>query len=75
MGFADRWCHDQVLHILRKLEPDRKFPENFSGGRNPNNIEGRDEAEEWLRQLGRPGWTTLEESIGGLVEDLRKFGA
>ncbi|KAI9164183.1 Aldehyde reductase 2 [Paramyrothecium foliicola] len=69
-GTAYRFSWDSVLDVLRKLEPEREFPDNFSGGEDPNEVEPRDKAEQLLRQLGRPGWTTLEDSIRGTLEDL-----
>ncbi|KAH8651761.1 hypothetical protein BGZ61DRAFT_541944 [Ilyonectria robusta] len=70
-GMAYPFSWDSILEILRKIEPEKTFPENFSGGEDPNEIEPRDKAEQLLRELGRPGWTTLEESIRGTVEGLQ----
>ncbi|POS72901.1 hypothetical protein DHEL01_v208709 [Diaporthe helianthi] len=70
-GFAGRFSMDEILDILRKAAPDRKFPDNFSGGRDLTEIKPRDKAEQLLRDLGRPGWVTLEESILANVSDLR----
>ncbi|ORY63202.1 uncharacterized protein BCR38DRAFT_516239 [Pseudomassariella vexata] len=67
-GFAARYSWDSVLGILRKLEPAKVFVENFSGGEDPNEIEPRHKAEQLLRDLGRPGWTSLEESVWNMVE-------
>ena len=69
MAYPFSW--DSILEILRKIEPEKIFPENFSGGEDPNEIEPRDKAEQLLRELGRPGWTTLEESIQGTLEGLQ----
>ncbi|KAK7716924.1 hypothetical protein SLS64_002467 [Diaporthe eres] len=62
-GFAGRFSWDEILDILRKAAPGKKLPDNFSAGSDPNEIEPRGEAEQLLRDLGRPGWVTLEESI------------
>ncbi|WAO97170.1 Epimerase domain-containing protein [Fusarium falciforme] len=70
-GMAYPFSWDSILEILRKIEPEKTFPENFSGGEDPNEIEPRDKAEQLLRELGRPGWTTLEESIRGTLEGLQ----
>lgn len=59
------------MDILRKLEPNKAFVENFSGGEDPNVIEPQSKAEQLLRDLGRTGWTHLEESIGNMVQDLQ----
>lgn len=66
-AFAARYNWDAVLGILRKLEPRTTFPDNFSGGDDPNEIQPRYKAEGYLRDLGRPGWTTLEESVRNMV--------
>jgi hypothetical protein len=71
-GFAGRFSWDAILDIFRKNFPDRTFPENFSGGEDPNEIEPRDKAEQLLKDLGRPGWTSLEESILANVEAVAK---
>ncbi|KAF4981760.1 hypothetical protein FZEAL_2482 [Fusarium zealandicum] len=70
-AFASRFSWDSVLEILRRAEPNKEFPQDFSGGEDPNEIQPRDKAEQLLRDLGRPGWTTLEESILGMLEGLR----
>lgn len=69
-GMAYPFSWNSILEILRKIEPDKTFPEDFSGGEDPNEIEPRDKAEQLLRELGRPGWTTLEESIRGTLKGL-----
>ncbi|KAH7247627.1 uncharacterized protein BKA55DRAFT_676928 [Fusarium redolens] len=69
-AFAGRFNWDTVLDIFRKHVPDRKFPDNFSGGVDGNEILPRGKAEQLLRDLGRPGWTSLEESILANIEGL-----
>ena len=71
-GFAARYNWDEILGILRDLEPRKVFPKNFSGGQDPNEIVARPKAEQLLRDLGRDGWTTLEETIGNMVQQLRE---
>ncbi|KAG7410047.1 Aldehyde reductase 2 [Fusarium oxysporum f. sp. rapae] len=71
-GLAGRFNWDAILDILRKNFPNKTFPENFSGGEDPNEIEPRDKAEQLLKDLGRPGWTSLEESVLANVEDVAK---
>ncbi|GKU10144.1 unnamed protein product [Fusarium langsethiae] len=73
-GFAGRFNWDQVLDILRKHYPEKTFPENFSSGEDANEIEPRGKAEQLLKDLGRPGWTSLEDSIISNVEDLAGAG-
>jgi hypothetical protein len=53
-----------VLQILRKLRPDRKFPADFVG----DNVRDRskvanERAIELLKALGRPGFSGMAESI------------
>ncbi|KAF4968554.1 hypothetical protein FSARC_4069 [Fusarium sarcochroum] len=62
-GFAGRFSWDEVLDILRKAAPNKELPDNFSAGSDPNEIKPRDKAEQLLRDLGRPGWVSLEETI------------
>lgn len=52
-----------MLEILRSLDPKRKIPENFSGGSDPNEIKPREKAEKLLKELGRPGWKSLVDTI------------
>lgn len=70
-GFAGRFSWDAILDILRKTAPKRKFPDNFSGGSDPNEIQPRDKAEQLLRDLGRPGWVSLEESVLANISEVR----
>ncbi|KAM5347407.1 hypothetical protein ACJ41O_010412 [Fusarium nematophilum] len=69
-AFAGRFSWDAVIDIMRELDPQRKLPEHFSGGEDPNEIEPRDKAEKLLQELGRPGWTSLADSIAANVKDL-----
>ncbi|KAI0467425.1 hypothetical protein F4859DRAFT_243157 [Xylaria cf. heliscus] len=75
-AFAERYSWDTIVAVLRRLladDPARlsRLPADFSGGEDPNEIEGRPAAELLLRELGRPGWTSLEESVADAVEGLR----
>ncbi|KAF9776780.1 hypothetical protein IL306_004976 [Fusarium sp. DS 682] len=73
-GFAGRFNWDAMLDIFRKHFPNKSFPENFSGGEDPNEIEPRDKAEQLLKDLGRPGWTSLEDSILANLEGVDESG-
>ncbi|KAF5024498.1 hypothetical protein F66182_3438 [Fusarium sp. NRRL 66182] len=73
-GFAGRFNWDAILDVLRKHNPDKSFPDNFSSGDDPNVIEPRDKAEQLLKDLGRPGWTSLEDSVAGIFEGIRSAG-
>lgn len=70
-GFAGRFNWDEILDILRKAAPNKEFPANFSSGSDANEIKPRAEAEQLLRDLGRPGWVSLEETVLDNVSDVR----
>ncbi|KAI8712546.1 Epimerase domain-containing protein [Fusarium sp. LHS14.1] len=69
-AFAGRFSWDRVLSILREARSTRSFLNDFSGGDDPHEIQGREKAENLLRVLGRPGWTSLEESVADNIRDL-----
>lgn len=71
-GFAGRFNWDQILDIFRKNEPEKKFVDNFSGGEDPHKIVPAAKAEQLLRDLGRPGWTSLEKSVLANIKDLKE---
>ncbi|MBE3048055.1 hypothetical protein IMZ48_37210 [Candidatus Bathyarchaeota archaeon] len=66
-AFAGRYSWDSILEIMRGLDPARDLPADFSGGEDPNEIEPRHKAEALLREMGRPGWTSLAESVADNV--------
>ncbi|KAI8677651.1 Epimerase domain-containing protein [Fusarium keratoplasticum] len=70
-GFAGRFNWDEILDILRKAAPNKEFPANFSSGSDANEIKPRAEAEQLLRDLGRPGWVSLEETVLANVSDVK----
>lgn len=70
-AFAGHFNWDLILEILRKNQPDKAFPSNFSNGIDPNEIQPRIKAEKLLRDSERPGWIGLEESISDNVQTLR----
>lgn len=74
-GFAGRVSWDAILGIFRKLEPERNFVADFSGGEDPALIEPREKAEGLLRDLGQPGWTSVEQSVAGLIEQIKEADA
>lgn len=69
-AFAGRFSWDRVLSLLREAQPTKTFPDDFSGGDDPHEVQGRDKAEDLLRVLGRPGWTSLEESVTDNIRHL-----
>ncbi|KAI1116065.1 aldehyde reductase [Nemania sp. NC0429] len=69
-AFAEPENGDLLLAILRKLYPGRKFPANFQSDKDLSNIVPIKRAEALLREMGKDGWTSLEESIRRNTEDL-----
>lgn len=69
-AYGGRVSWDAILEILRKQNPHRKFIDNFSGGDDPNEIEPRVRAEQLLRDMGKSGWTSLEDTVRLNTEDL-----
>lgn len=67
-AFAGKFSWDLIMDIMRKRDPSRKIPDNFSGGEDPNVIQPRDKAEKLLQDLGLPGFTSLEQSIANNLE-------
>jgi hypothetical protein len=60
-----------VLDIFRKLRPDHKFIDDFN---DPNvrdlmRVQNQRGAE-LLKDFGRPGWTSLEESLKNFLESM-----
>ena len=72
-GLAHTFNWTEVYGVLRKLRPNNKKipqdPENE--GQDITVVKPRDRAEGLLKSFfGRPGWTTLEESIKAGIADL-----
>jgi hypothetical protein len=74
-GYAGRVSWDAILGIFRKLEPEKNFVADFSGGDDPALIKSREKAEGLLRDLGRLGWTSLEQSVADLIEGVKEADA
>ncbi|KAF0315778.1 Aldehyde reductase II [Colletotrichum asianum] len=69
-GFAEPFNYDQILGILRKQNPGRKFHENYAAGEYPFVVEPIGRAEDLLRRLKGSGWTSLEDSLRLNTEDI-----
>lgn len=69
-GFAEPQNGDTMLDILRKLYPAKTFPENFQAGQDLSEVLPRARAEALLQDMGRDGWTSLEDSVRWNTEDL-----
>lgn len=54
---------NDILAILRKLYPEQEFMQDMPDlGRDLSKV-ANDRAEELVKRFGRPGWTSLEDSI------------
>ncbi|OLN96239.1 Aldehyde reductase 2-like protein 2 [Colletotrichum chlorophyti] len=73
-GFAGPFTWDQVLAILRKHYPGKEFADDFSNPTYPAVIKPRERAEELLKRFGKPGWTSLEETVVQNAESFRAAG-
>ena len=63
LAFACPFNCNDILACLRKLYPDKAFPNNIEDdSRDLSKVDNR-RGEELLKRFGRPGWTGLEESI------------
>lgn len=69
-AFAEPENGNVLLAILRKLYPDRTFPADFQSDEDLSNIVPKKRAEALLRDMGKDGWTSLEESVKRNTEDL-----
>ncbi|KAL3418292.1 NAD dependent epimerase/dehydratase [Phlyctema vagabunda] len=70
-AFGEPFNWPQVLSILRKIRPDYKIPADFSDPNERDLMEiPNQRAADILRGMGRPGFTSLEESITANVEGL-----
>ncbi|KAL0253249.1 hypothetical protein SLS55_010221 [Diplodia seriata] len=72
-AFAQPYTTNQILQTLRKLYPERQFPEDIPGLEEDNNkILPADNAERILKETGRSGWTSLEDSLRMNTEELAR---
>lgn len=69
-AFAAPWNWNSLLRILRTMFPGRKFMDDIPGLEDdPSVIHPAARAEGILKEMGRPGWTGLEESLRGNLEE------
>ncbi|KAK6221163.1 aldehyde reductase 2 [Colletotrichum tabaci] len=69
-AFAEPMNADGILAIFRRLYPSRSFPSNLQADEDLSDIVPRQRAEALLRDMGKDGWTSLEESLRRNIEDL-----
>ncbi|OJD33154.1 aldehyde reductase ii [Diplodia corticola] len=63
-GFAGRFNWNTLLRALRKMYPEKTFYDDRDGqGEDLSEIVGAAKAEQLLKDMGRPGWKGLEESL------------
>lgn len=68
-AFGGKFSIDEILAIMRDIAPARTLPADFSGGEDKTVIVPRDKAEALLKEMGRPGWTSLADTIAQNVEE------
>ena len=61
----------EVMRILRKLRPDHKFIEDFTDEKDRDlSTVPNQRGAELLKRMGRPGYTSLEETIAENISAL-----
>ncbi len=66
-AYAEQFNNNDSLRMLRKLGPDRKFPDDFKDeSRDLSTVDTR-RSVELLKKYGRPGFAGMEESIRQIV--------
>ena len=63
LAFAYPFNCNDILACLRRLYPDKVFPDNIKDDSRYSSKLDNSRGEELLKRFGRPGWTSLEESI------------
>ncbi|KAI0911776.1 aldehyde reductase [Ustulina deusta] len=69
-AFAEPVNGDSILATLRRLYPGRTFLPDFQAEQDLSDIVPRKRAETLLNDMGKTGWTSLEESIRRNTYDL-----
>ena len=69
-AYAEPYNGTDILAILRKMYPDRAFCPDFHAEKNMCDIVPRGRAKQILRDMGKDGWTSLEESIRKATKNL-----
>ncbi|KAL1638791.1 hypothetical protein SLS58_008605 [Diplodia intermedia] len=70
-GFAGTYTMNEFLAFYRKHYPDREFPEDIPGVEcDLAEIEPAKRAEELLKEMGRPGYETLEDTVLDNIIDI-----
>lgn len=69
-GVSEPYQFNKILAWMRKKYPDHKFPEDFMQGDDLTEWKPRSRAEALLKEMGQPGFTTLEASVQKNLEGL-----
>ncbi|KAB2574784.1 NAD-dependent epimerase/dehydratase [Lasiodiplodia theobromae] len=69
-GVSEPYQFNKILAWMRKNYPDHKFPEDFMQGHDLTEWKPRSRAEALLKEMGQPGFTTLEASVQKNLEGL-----
>ncbi|KAF2096617.1 aldehyde reductase [Rhizodiscina lignyota] len=69
-SFAHPYNWNDMLAVLRKLYPDRKFHEDYSDIGHDLSKVANERAEELVKRFGQPGWTSLEDSIKAVTDTI-----
>jgi hypothetical protein len=62
-GFAFPFNYNSFLHVFRNLAPDRMFPHDEPGKKEPSTIVDNQRSIELLQKLEANGWVPFEESV------------
>jgi hypothetical protein len=70
LSFAHPYNWNDILAVFRKLYPSRPFHEDYPNiGRDLSKV-ANERAEEIVKRFGRPGWTSLEDSVKAVTDTL-----
>lgn len=62
-AFSQPYSYNEVMSVLRKLGPGRNIPKNIDDESRDLSIIDTKRSIELLQRMGRPGFTSMEESI------------
>ncbi|KAL5319509.1 hypothetical protein ACEPPN_012564 [Leptodophora sp. 'Broadleaf-Isolate-01'] len=72
-GYAEPYTWNEMLGVFRSMYPNRKFMDDLpDAGRDLSTVTN-ERAAEVLRKFGRPGFTSLKESIKAATEQILAF--
>ncbi|KAK3060941.1 hypothetical protein LTS18_007361 [Coniosporium uncinatum] len=71
-GFAHEFIWDDVLKVMREMEPEGTFLGDFGMERDGVEVRTRERAEVVLKECFGTGWTSLKDSVTRNVESFTK---